>query len=706
MMSLNELMSQFAPGDALSAVLGILKATLVLLVVFAAIGVMRRTSAHTRHLVLLVAMVALVALPVLSVWSPIRVAILPATSPAATSSAETFAPPPVQPASASENVVRQQTSATEDRSDVATAAAERGVVTAPGGFFKTAMNATLGIAVVWGLIAAGILAWLAHGAYVVRRIVRSGESLDSSEWRTPLWEVSDRLGLEQTPRLVLSDATDVPFACGLLHPTVVLPSEASTWSEERRRAVLLHELSHVRRRDLVGHTVGRLACALYWFHPLVWTAAKRLRVESERACDDLALSCGARASDYAEHLLDIVAGVRRRATPAVALPIATRSEFEGRMLAILDPGQRRAALSRPRAAVLLTGLGALFVSIAAMAPAPRAAAPIVATPDSSLVRQPVNEAVVPQDTLPVRAPALSTPPRAAQYERRVDSTTEHVATNRWPQGKPIEIDSIADAAVSLVLPYVRSLLTGDSLKKTQGRTTDRATLLAGVLRSDTSADLRRVAAWGLGQLDRSDVAASALATAIRRDANASVREMAAWAAASSHNDETGEALAQAVRDDDNTRVRTTSAWAIAHFRSSSAVPALSAAMRDTSASVRAAAAWALGHMSLRTAPPELVAALRDREPRVREKVAWALYQIRDPETADEVNAAFRAERDDSSLRRAYLYTLAALGERSASALADLLETNDPAVRDLAIRALAGSGSFNWPMPWPMPRPQP
>jgi beta-lactamase regulating signal transducer with metallopeptidase domain len=51
---------------------------------------------------------------------------------------------------------------------------------------------------------------------------------------------------------------------------------------DRRRAVLLHELAHVRRHDLIGHTLSRLACAVYWFHPLVWTAAKQLFRERAR----------------------------------------------------------------------------------------------------------------------------------------------------------------------------------------------------------------------------------------------------------------------------------------------------------------------------------------------------------------------------------------------------------------------------------------
>ena len=57
--------------------------------------------------------------------------------------------------------------------------------------------------------------------------------------------------------LLRSDDAKMPFACGLARPTIVLPAECDAWTPDRRRAVLLHELAHVRRRDLLGHTLAR-----------------------------------------------------------------------------------------------------------------------------------------------------------------------------------------------------------------------------------------------------------------------------------------------------------------------------------------------------------------------------------------------------------------------------------------------------------------
>ena len=224
---------------------------------------------------------------------------------------------------------------------------------------------------IWASVLLVIAGSLGYSAVVVRRIVNRARPLDSEDWLTPLWEVSDRLALDEPPRLLRSEDAKMPFACGLFTPTIVLPAECDGWSLDRRRAVLLHELAHVRRHDLVGHTLGRVACAVYWFHPLVWTAAKQLRSESERACDDLALSCGARATDYAEHLLDIVTSVRRDATPSVALAMARRKEFEGRMLAILDPELMHSSPSRRQSATLIGTLALISIVVGAAAPARR-----------------------------------------------------------------------------------------------------------------------------------------------------------------------------------------------------------------------------------------------------------------------------------------------------------------------------------------------
>ena len=77
------------------------------------------------------------------------------------------------------------------------------------------------------------------------------------------------------------------------------------WQDDRRRAVLLHELPHVGRRDCLTQTLATIACALYWAHPGVWWVARRLRIGRELGCDDRVLTLGAQPRDYAGHLLEL-----------------------------------------------------------------------------------------------------------------------------------------------------------------------------------------------------------------------------------------------------------------------------------------------------------------------------------------------------------------------------------------------------------------
>jgi beta-lactamase regulating signal transducer with metallopeptidase domain len=171
-------------------------------------------------------------------------------------------------------------------------------------------------------------------------------------------------------RLLRSEHISMPIVCGIWRPAILLPAGAEDWPEERRRMVLLHELTHVARRDCLTQLMAQAACAFYWFNPLIWSAARRLRIEREKACDDYVLSIGTRPSDYAHHLLEIARSMRERSVFAwsqtVSVAMARRSQLEGRLLSILSKEKKRGAMSRMTTfgvpaltCVLLLSLGVL-----------------------------------------------------------------------------------------------------------------------------------------------------------------------------------------------------------------------------------------------------------------------------------------------------------------------------------------------------------
>jgi TonB family protein len=155
-------------------------------------------------------------------------------------------------------------------------------------------------------------------------------------------------------RVVTTPAAPMPLAWGVLRPTVVLPSVAGAWPAERLRSVVLHERTHLERRDLLTHAIAQAACCLYWFHPLAWLGLARLRQEREQACDDAVIATGVAAHDYASHLMDIVrAEADRRASWADAPAMADASNFETRVRALLDRRCDRRPLTRGAAAAVM-----------------------------------------------------------------------------------------------------------------------------------------------------------------------------------------------------------------------------------------------------------------------------------------------------------------------------------------------------------------
>jgi beta-lactamase regulating signal transducer with metallopeptidase domain len=151
---------------------------------------------------------------------------------------------------------------------------------------------------------------------------------------------------------------DMPLTVGLFRPSILVPVDFAAWPEAVQRSTLLHERAHVARRDCLFMTLGALARAFCWIDPLAWNAARRLRLEAEKAADDSVVADGVRPSDYASQLLQLARGPCLRAAPA-GLPIADHSAVGERIRSILAPDlARRPARLRHAVPLVLATLGA------------------------------------------------------------------------------------------------------------------------------------------------------------------------------------------------------------------------------------------------------------------------------------------------------------------------------------------------------------
>jgi beta-lactamase regulating signal transducer with metallopeptidase domain len=237
---------------------------------------------------------------------------------------------------------------------------------------------------------AALIVWLAGAMFVLlrnalahvglRRWLRSSRTELSPAWAATLGRVGAESAFRRPLRLLESDQATSPCTFGFVRPVVLLPAAGVGWSEAQRRDTLLHELAHVRRLDYLSTQVANLACTVHWFNPLVWFAAGQARKLQELACDDAVLNAGGAPADYAQFLVGLAAGARRRspAFPA-AVGMVQRSQLHGRVTAILDASRTRLPLgdlALVAALVPLAGL-MLFLATLSVAATPQATQPAV-----------------------------------------------------------------------------------------------------------------------------------------------------------------------------------------------------------------------------------------------------------------------------------------------------------------------------------------
>ena len=408
---------------------GALRAAIVLAAGLAAYVLLARSAAATRRFVLVMTLGAALVVPLAAAVGP----------------RWRVDPPSALPVFAHESANEQASAATAALaatpiSRTATAPTAETAATPRGG-----LDASAALFAAWLVIAGALLVRMARSQLRARALVRMAPLIDHAPWIDALRGITTR-----RMELRASAELDSPVVTGLLRPTIVVPRSALTWPVERCRLVLVHELAHVRRRDVLVQALADLACALQWCNPLVWLCARRLRVECELAADDAVLAAGVRPSRYAEELVAVATSL---VTPRAALAMAERSSLETRVASILTARLARTPLAT-RGALAVGAVGAVLAAAAACAsPQEAASRPVAAPIDAPRTGTATDPAIQHAAVAGLAAMAKEWAPELATIVVLDPATGEVLANAGLSAGKPADVASqIAIAPGSTLKP--------------------------------------------------------------------------------------------------------------------------------------------------------------------------------------------------------------------------------------------------------------
>jgi len=181
------------------------------------------------------------------------------------------------------------------------------------------------------------------------------------DWRRirALARAASPLPLDLGVPVLSSPGSMEPGIFGIWRPVLLLPEGISDkLAPDQLKAVLAHELCHVRRRDNLAAGMHKLVEAVFWFHPLVWWIGVRLVEERERACDEEVLRTGSEPEVYAESILKTCRFYLE--SPSACMSGVTGAELKERIVRIM--AHRAAHRLGPARKLLL-----LVTSIAAVA---------------------------------------------------------------------------------------------------------------------------------------------------------------------------------------------------------------------------------------------------------------------------------------------------------------------------------------------------
>ncbi|HEY5792834.1 MAG TPA: M56 family metallopeptidase, partial [Chthoniobacterales bacterium] len=217
----------------------------------------------------------------------------------------------------------------------------------------------------WASVAAGLLAFFGVvNLHFHIRLRSNGRPVDARALR--IFEACRReLGVGRSGGVVETDLIDSPATAGIFRPRVLVPSGfGEALSEMEIRWIFLHELTHLKRGDLLMNAVVAVLGALHWFNPILAWAFRQMRADREAACDEAVLVHigGEHRQAYGKSLLLWMRGGLGRFRDAGLVGMsASRREVQSRIEQIARFGGRRRGWSIV-SAVLFIGIAVTFLT--------------------------------------------------------------------------------------------------------------------------------------------------------------------------------------------------------------------------------------------------------------------------------------------------------------------------------------------------------
>jgi beta-lactamase regulating signal transducer with metallopeptidase domain len=201
---------------------------------------------------------------------------------------------------------------------------------------------------------------ITKGYAQLSKLKKDSLSAIPDSWKTIFDQVTAHLKINKVIQFHLSSIVNVPLVIGYLKPVVLFPlALVNQLDNDQVEAILIHELSHIRRNDFLLNLIKTAIETLLFYNPFVWMAGRFIHIEREHACDDLVLKVTGKPLNYAHALLKLEL-LKDKNSPAYALAATGKTQNLYQRIKRITNMKTNYLNAKQQMAALTLGVACLF----------------------------------------------------------------------------------------------------------------------------------------------------------------------------------------------------------------------------------------------------------------------------------------------------------------------------------------------------------